>query len=191
MIHPEITIPRMAAILARLDGLDADGVVEGNNRLKNLARKGYFRSIEDPNATATSARRYPLIELFRARILSDAVISGLTGEAVKKASEALSGRSFAYPQAPSAKAGRGYNYTNAFDDALRGIRAGERWTLEVRCEQSPSGLQWYAAVVYSGNETDLTDFTQLAQSNGARHVSHVSFDLSEKYQALSQFLGEA
>lgn len=145
-----ITLPRMAQVLGAADNIDADGTAALHNRLRNLARKGFLIPIDDPNATATSARLYEPREIARARMLSDAVLGGLEGDGLKAVGEALKSAVKHGGQHPeSAKVNGGFSYDDGLSSAIRGIAAGERWLLRVRGRIQPDGTpSWVAWVTW-------------------------------------------
>lgn len=151
-----ITLPRMATVLGALDNLDVDGTAGLHNRLRNLARKGFLFTAEDPNATATSAKLFDPIEIARARILADAVLGGIDGDGLKAVADALSAT--VHPDLPhpdSAKVEGGFTYGPGLETALRGVRAGERWLLRLRGRIQPDGsVSWkgWVALAREGKE---------------------------------------
>jgi hypothetical protein len=189
MSYPEITAPRMAQILGQIDNLDADGINELHNRIRNLARKGFLTPVDDPNYTATSARRYPLTEMVRAFILANAVEYGFASEALAEIAASLKGQLSPHVITPDCL--HGVTISGALHAAILATKAGEEFVLRVRGEKQGDKVVWIAEVRWAGHSpsqraNDIIDLE--ASVRGFRTIARTEFSLSALIRPLLPLL---
>jgi hypothetical protein len=162
-----LTLRRIADILADQDNLDREATRALQNRLRNLASKGFLITEEDPNATSRSARLLRPVEIARARILADAVLGNIAGDGLEAVVTALKGDPKAFPMPPSligAQDSRFHGHA-ALGVVLAGTDAGENWSLELVGQiESDGSVRWRGSVCPSDQADSETTRSEIALS---------------------------
>lgn len=151
MSIPYLTASKIVQTIAHIDGLSPDDTKSAAMRFKNLSSAGHFARVEDPNATATSARLYEKRELARAAVLIDALAAGIEGSLLLSIADALNkSPRIDFGHAPSGDVDGSYSYPRGLDAAIRGTLVDDpgNWLLIFSAGREEGRVVHTSSVVY-------------------------------------------
>lgn len=126
------TAAEIADLIAEADGCALEDHPAILNRTRHLARRGILRDGQPVPGDLRNTQNFPVLEAYRARLFDALAPYGFEHATLAQISAAGDRHPAAGdPVAPSMKVGEALHSQGGFRDALRGVAAGESWTLEV------------------------------------------------------------
>ena len=190
MMHDLWSRARINDEISRRDGLNDEAKASFDLKTKMLVPRGYLTPVVDPNAKATSAKLFDVTQVFRAAIMTDALIAGFEADRLRVVSEALDKPAvidLGHP--PSADIGGAFVYEGGgLISAMRGVKAGDpgQWRLDYSCgRETGKDPVWIAHVIYLPvGEPEPVSFLSVLR----RPIIRGTFDLTARISQFSDLL---
>ena len=130
----EVTATDIADIICRANGLSLTQHSTAHNRCRYMAKRALLKNGRKIDARGTFA--FPLIEVYRAAIYADLMAIGLDVRSIEAVLEAATRTQGHESEASPSRRGDGFiRSEGGLRDAIRGVAAGERWSLRLRVVQ--------------------------------------------------------